>query len=48
MEKAMRRWQMKKLLMPFFMLGVILAWNAPSRAETKFSLAILPFLVERV
>jgi hypothetical protein len=48
MEKAMRRWQMKKLLVSFFMLGVILAWSAPLRAETKFSLAILPFIIERV
>ncbi len=48
MEKAVRRWQMKKLLVSFFMLGVILAWSIPLRAETKFSLAILPFLVERV
>ncbi len=39
---------MKKLLVSFFMLGVILAGGVPSRAETKFSLAILPFLVERV
>jgi len=39
---------MKKLLVSFFMLGVILAWSAPLRAETKFSLAILPLLVERV
>ena len=39
---------MKKLLVSFFMLGVILAWSAPLRAETKFSLAILPFIVERV
>ena len=47
MEKAMRRWQMKKLLVSFLMLGVILAWSAPLRAETKFSLAILPFFIER-
>ena len=39
---------MKKLLVSFFMLGVILAWSAPLRAETKFSLAILPFFIERV
>lgn len=39
---------MKKLLVSFFMLGVILAWNPPLRAETKFSLAVLPFLIERV
>ncbi len=44
----MGRWQMKKLLVSFFMLGVILAWSAPLKAETKFSLAILPFFVERV
>jgi len=48
MEKTTRRWQMKKLLVSFFILGVILVWSAPLRAETKFSLAILPFLVERV
>ncbi len=48
MEKAMRRWQMRKLLVSFFMLGVILAWSNPLKAETKFSLAILPFIVERV
>ena len=39
---------MKKLLVTFFMLGVILAWSAPLKAETKFNLAILPFFVERV
>ncbi len=39
---------MKKLLVSFFMLGVILAWSAPLKAEVKFSLAILPFFVERV
>ncbi|MGZ3493926.1 MAG: hypothetical protein ACXWM6_04395 [Thermodesulfobacteriota bacterium] len=39
---------MKKLLVSFFMLGVILGWSAPLRAEMKFSLAILPFIVERV
>ncbi len=44
----MRRWQVKKLLASFFMLGVILAWSAPLRAETKFSLAVLPFFIERV
>jgi len=39
---------MKKLLVSFLMLGVILIWSAPLKAETKFSLAILPFIVERV
>jgi hypothetical protein len=47
-EKAMRRWQMKQLLVSFFILGVILAWSVPLKAETKFSLAILPFIIERV
>jgi len=47
-EKAMRRWQMKQLLVSFFILGVILAWSVPLEAETKFSLAILPFIIERV
>ena len=44
----MRRWQMKKLLVSLFMLGVILGSSAPLRAETKFSLAIMPFIIERV
>ncbi len=44
----MRRWQMKKLLVSFLILGAILAWSAPLRAETKLSLAVLPFFVERV
>ena len=39
---------MKKLLVSFLILGVILAWSAPLRAETKPSLAILPFIVERL
>ena len=39
---------MKKLLVSLFMLGVILGSSAPLRAETKFSLAIMPFIIERV
>jgi len=39
---------MKKVLVSFFIVGVILAWNAPLRAETKPSLAVLPFFVEKV
>ena len=39
---------MKKLLVSFFVLGVIFAWGAPLRAETKFSLAVLPFFVEKI
>jgi hypothetical protein len=46
--EVVRRWQMKKLLVSFFILGVILAWSGPSRAETKFSLAVLPFIIERL
>jgi len=48
MERVQRRWQMKKFLLVLFMLGMILAWSVPLRAETKSSLAILPFFVERV
>ena len=44
----MRRRQMKQLLVSFFILGVILAWSVPLKAETKFSLAIVPFIIERV
>lgn len=39
---------MKKLLVSFFFLGVILAWSTLLRAETKPSLAVLPFFVERI
>ncbi len=39
---------MKKFLLLLFMLWMILAWSVPLRAETKPSLAILPFLIERV
>ncbi len=39
---------MRKLLVSFFMLGVIFAWSVPLRAETKFSVAVLPFFIERV
>jgi len=39
---------MKKFLLLLFMLWMILAWSVPLRAETKPSLALLPFLIERV
>lgn len=39
---------MKKFLLLLLMLWMILAWSVPLRAETKPSLAILPFLIERV
>jgi len=39
---------MKKFLTLLSVLGMIFAWSAPLRAETKPSLAILPFFIERV
>jgi hypothetical protein len=48
MERVQRRWQMKKFLLCLFMLGMILSWSVQLRAETKPSLAILPFFTERV
>jgi hypothetical protein len=39
---------MKKFLILLFMLGMIFAWSAPLRAETKPRLAILPFFFERL
>jgi hypothetical protein len=30
------------------MLGMILSWNVPSRAETKLDLAVLPFFYEKI
>ena len=39
---------MKKFLILLFILGMILAWSAPLRAEMKPSVAILPFFIERV
>ena len=47
-EIIQRRGEMKKFLILFFILGMILAWSAPLRAETKPSVAILPFLIEKV
>ncbi len=39
---------MKKFLLLLLVLGVILAWDVELRAETKPSLAVLPFFVERI
>lgn len=39
---------MKKFLLLFFMLAMISAWSNSSMAETKPSLAIFPFFIERV
>jgi len=38
---------MKKFLFLLLVLGMILAWGSKLRAETKPSLAILPFFIER-
>ena len=47
-EIIQRRGEMKKFLILFFILGMTFAGGAPLRAETKPSLAILPFLIEKV
>ena len=47
-EMIQRRGEMKKFLIPLFILGMTFAWGAPLRAETKPSLAILPFFIEKV
>ena len=39
---------MKNFLIPLFILGMIAGWSAPVRAETKPSMAILPFFIERI
>ncbi len=38
---------MKKFLLLLLVLGMILAWGSELRAETKPSLAILPFFIEK-
>jgi TolB-like protein len=40
--------EMKKFLMLLLILGMVFAWTAPLRAETKPSLAVLPFFFERL
>jgi hypothetical protein len=47
MERIQRRWQMKGFLLLFLVLGMILAWGVELRAETKPSLAVLPFFIHR-
>ena len=39
---------MRRFLLLFFMLGMLLSWSMEVRAETKPTLAILPFLIERM
>ncbi|HUL29449.1 MAG TPA: hypothetical protein VLZ03_03255 [Thermodesulfobacteriota bacterium] len=39
---------MKKFLILLLILGIVFAWTAPSKAETKPRLAMLPFFFERL
>jgi len=39
---------MKNFLILLFILGMIAGWGGPVRAETKPSMAILPFFIERI
>ncbi len=39
---------MKKFLILLLILGMVVAWTAPLRAETKPRLAVLPFFFERL
>jgi hypothetical protein len=39
---------MRRFLLMFFMSGMLLSWSMEVRAETKPTLAILPFLIERM
>jgi hypothetical protein len=47
-KRGKRRGEMKKFLLLIFLLGVIPAWSDPLMAEMKSSLAIFPFLIEKV
>jgi hypothetical protein len=40
--------EMKKFLILLLILGIVFAWTAPSRAETKPRLAMIPFFFERL
>jgi hypothetical protein len=48
MNGTQRHWKMRIFLLGFFILGVILPFRLEARAEAKLSLAILPFIIERV
>ncbi|MCJ7783032.1 MAG: hypothetical protein MUP41_03815 [Desulfobacterales bacterium] len=39
---------MRRLLLMFFVSGMLLSWSMEVRAETKPTLAIVPFLIERM
>jgi len=39
---------MRRFLLLFLMSGMLLSWSVEVRAETKPTLAILPFLIERI
>jgi len=48
MNGTQRHWKIRIFLLGFFILGVILPFRLEARAEAKPSLAILPFIIERV
>jgi hypothetical protein len=47
-ESIHRRAEMRRFLLMFFMSAMLLSWSMEVRAETKPTLAILPFLIERM
>jgi hypothetical protein len=47
-ERIQRRGDMRRLLLLFFMSGMLLSWSMEVRAEERPTLAILPFLIERM
>jgi len=47
MERILKNCRARSFLMMLFMGGMILAWGAELRAETKPNLAILPFHIHR-
>ena len=48
MNGILKHWQMRIFLLGFFIFGVIPLFRLEARAEAKPSLAILPFIIERV
>jgi hypothetical protein len=48
MTGILRHWQMRGFLIGLLICGGILNFRVDARAETKPSLAVLPFLVERM
>ncbi len=48
MNNFLKNWQMQGILLLSFVFGIIITFGLEGKAETKPSVAILPFLVERV